>query len=785
MEPFTLTALGIFLAPYLQKAGKKVAEKTVENLFESREDLAKKFSGLFNREIITLGLNDSVTAEEAVEQLEANYEVKTEIDTKVAANRDLLNELVEAFKQMPRAEFSGITLNTKKIGVVNISDTSAQNLGTQLNAPQAPVTITNFFGGEKSQLDLLSNIPAAKGFVGREDELKALRKAKQDGKTSFVLHGCGGVGKTALALKFIEEIKGEFHAHIRVHMQGLANALSPNDAMLEVIRAFKPDVPSLPPEQIESLYISLLNQYEPLLFFDNAKNRNQVEPLNQKAAFVVITSRATFNVSGGCSEKVGQMSDEDAERLLYSIADEARFDGKAGELAKLAGYLPMALLPLAGTLAEDITEDMVLLIEKYSNRKERLRLSDPNRENLSIEASFALSYESLDLKLREYWQKLVIFPLDFELQALKAIWQNDNIKEFHSALVRHNLIIYDVDSKRSRLHDLARDYLNEKLSENERLLTGRLHACHYGGFLKGLKKMDIENIKGFDLERLNIEQGYEWIENNKDVDASVASIIEDYTGNVSVIPILLLRLEAKTFLKRMELGYEVSKKTGNRECENLCLGRIGITYKDSKSYTIALAFHLKALEIARSISHHFGESLHLGNCGVCYRRMKNYQKAISFHEEAFRISKNINDRQLEMLWSSNLGLDYLAIKDLNKAVDYLENALLISNEIDDALGKSFIMQNLGDCYHRLGHFQKSIELNNASLELSREIVDGRSEIKRLNSLGESYRKLGDKEKAKLHFKEAFSKLERKNSSHAKMVRGWLEEMKDETENDNK
>jgi len=128
MEPITLTltALGVFLAPYLQKAGEKVAEKTIETLFDSRKDLAEKFTGLFHQEIITLGLNDSATTEEVVEQLEAKPEIKAEIAKKVVDNRDLLDELAEAFKPM------GITINAKNIGAV-------------INQPTGPINLNNTF----------------------------------------------------------------------------------------------------------------------------------------------------------------------------------------------------------------------------------------------------------------------------------------------------------------------------------------------------------------------------------------------------------------------------------------------------------------------------------------------------------------------------------------------------------------------------------------------------------------------------------------------------------------
>ena len=128
MEPITLTAIGIFLAPYLIKAGDKVTEKTVEALFDSRKDLAEKFKGLFNTEIISLGLSDTSSSIEISKQLEAKPEIKEEISKKVANNQDLLNELIIHSNLSANPALKGIAINAEKIAQVNINSTVTQNI---------------------------------------------------------------------------------------------------------------------------------------------------------------------------------------------------------------------------------------------------------------------------------------------------------------------------------------------------------------------------------------------------------------------------------------------------------------------------------------------------------------------------------------------------------------------------------------------------------------------------------------------------------------------------------
>ena len=95
----TLAAIAVFLSPFLSKAGEKVAEKTVETLFDARQDLADKFGNLFHAEFQTLGLSETATAAEISQQLAARPEVKEAIREKVAANQELMGKLTEALSK--------------------------------------------------------------------------------------------------------------------------------------------------------------------------------------------------------------------------------------------------------------------------------------------------------------------------------------------------------------------------------------------------------------------------------------------------------------------------------------------------------------------------------------------------------------------------------------------------------------------------------------------------------------------------------------------------------------
>jgi hypothetical protein len=116
MEPITMTALAVILAPFFQKAGETLATESVKLALEKRQDIKEGFVNLFKRdEIITLGLNDEKSPEEITALVKANPETAEAVTRKIEANPDLLNELLEIIKQQSGKDSSNITINAKNI----------------------------------------------------------------------------------------------------------------------------------------------------------------------------------------------------------------------------------------------------------------------------------------------------------------------------------------------------------------------------------------------------------------------------------------------------------------------------------------------------------------------------------------------------------------------------------------------------------------------------------------------------------------------------------------------
>jgi tetratricopeptide (TPR) repeat protein len=637
-----------------------------------------------------------------------------------------------------------------KIAQVNINP---QHVEQHVHLPNPPQSIP-------------SNIPSPKGFIGSEVELVALRQARADGKTSFVLHGIGGVGKTDLALKFIEEIKADYSSHIRVDMFGLSNKpTTANDAKLEVIRMFKPDVPAnLDEKDINNLYISLLNQHKTILFFDNAKDRDQVIPLCKDVpALVVITSRTNLYVTGCFSLPVEQMSPADARNLLYSVADEERYDGQADALAYLAGYLPMALLPLGGMLAEYITLEASELVEKYKERKERLQLADPNRENLTVMASFDLSYERLNDELQTCWRKLAVFPADFDLEAMQAVWQIAEGKAIRDELVKKHLLEFDKNTKRYHLHDLAHDYTGEKITPNEGAECEWRYFAYYGYFVSSLISTTTGNLNSFQIESTNIWHGldyltklqngdYPWVDRSN---FKVLSCILQYAG----APIFLYRLQPNDYLKLQQFGLSVSRELKGQTvsgfdialCEADFLRNIGTAYRSLGFLDFSISYQSQARKKFYEIKNKIGEAECLGNLGNAYLDKGDFKEAIKHSRLAIAIFKDeehivglgreYNNLGLGMLMDNypydevlsifeqsldfiNTSLDTIArgnllnswgclclkFEKLNEALVFFDDCISVTKENGDILTMARAFENIGTTNLRLKKKDESSDI---------------------------------------------------------------------------
>ncbi len=624
-------------------------------------------------------------------------------------------------------------------------------------------------------INALHQLPSPpRDFTGREDELDELMHALEHGGVTICgLQGPGGVGKTALALALAQRLTPRYpDAQFYLNLKGTSKTpLSAADAMAHVIRAYQPAAKLSKSEtDLSALYRSVLHNQRALLLIDNAADRNQVEPLiPPESCAVLVTSRQHFTLPGLCSRSLDTLPAEDAQKLLLKIAP--RISEQADTIAKLCGYLPLALRLAASALAEQIDLGVKDYVKRLTNAQQRLKL---------IDASLRSSYELLSPNIQEHWRLLATFPNTFDVAAATAVWglESDAAQDASSELVKYSLLEWNKATVRYRLHDLARLFAADCLSKAERDQGQRRHASHYLRIIReadGLYLQGGEMLKRglvlFELEWPNIQAGQRWAEKNAGKDDAAASLCNDYLN--AGVHLLFIFHHTRERIRWLKSALAAARRLKRRADEGWHLNILGGVYWALGEVHQAIKLYKQQLAIAQEIGDRRLEGHALGGLGWSYSALNKTQQAIELYEQYLTIFQGFNDRYAESHALRSLGEEHFKLGEVRRAIELNEQALVIVREINDQRSEGITLGNLGRAYAALGEARRAIELCKQSLLISREIGDLSSEGNALWNLSLMSDKLDERNEANAYAKAALEIFEQVESPYAAEVRHQL------------
>jgi tetratricopeptide (TPR) repeat protein len=652
------------------------------------------------------------------------------------------------FNQITNAENSRIEKQVQGETIVTLEENAGNNK-IATGDKSIVAEIVNINQTAPATYTALHQLPSPpSGFVGRKKEIKELLKLlEKGGITISALHGMGGVGKTALALKLAHHLKAQYpNAQFYLDLKGASlQPLTAGEAMAHVIRAYHPTA-QLPEEEssLRAIYLSVLDNQKALLLMDNAAGRGQIEPLiPPPGSVLLVTSRNRFTVNGLAAKNLDTLEASDAKQLLLKIAP--RIGNCAEKIAELCGYLPLAL-----ELAASALNKMVMLTaEEYVQR-----LTEATRRLQLVEASLSLSYDLLTEELQRCWRMLAIFPNTFDTAAAVALWGVPvaEAQDLLAELISYSLIEWNATTRRYRLHDLLKLLAHNRVNHKEQYSAGKLHAIYYREVLaqagdlysEGGDKVT-QGLALFDLERENIDNGQDWAAANTDSEEEILRLSMEYYN--AAYYMLGMRFYPRERIRWLEISLKAARKLGDRAYQGYALGNLGNAYADLGETRKAIEYHEQALLIDREIGDRRGEGQVLGNLGIAYAALGETRKAIQFYEQRLEIAREIGDHRGEGNALGNLGNAYAVLGETRKAIEYHEQALLIDREIGDRRGEGNALGGLGNAYYDLGETRKAIELYEQWLVITREIGDRRGEGNALWNSALAYDELGDRAQA--------------------------------------
>src|SRR5262249_50815674 len=201
-----------------------------------------------------------------------------------------------------------------------------------------------------------------------------------------------------------------------------------------------------------------------LLLLDDAAGHEQVRPLlpGTAGSLVLVTSRRRLTaLEDAAVVSLGTLSPAEAAALLVRLAGRADLDPGAapvGEIARLCGYLPLAIWMLARQLQHHPARTGEELAAGLAAARDRLAVM--RAENLSVAAAFDLSYADLTAAQQRLFCRLGVAPgPDIDAYAAAALddtgvaaarGQLDELYDHH--------LITEPAPGRYLLHDLLREY---------------------------------------------------------------------------------------------------------------------------------------------------------------------------------------------------------------------------------------------------------------------------------------------------------------------------------------
>jgi tetratricopeptide (TPR) repeat protein/transcriptional regulator with XRE-family HTH domain len=603
-------------------------------------------------------------------------------------------------------------------------------------------------------------------FIGRSNEIKRVCAALQ---TSPATSGCalisgvrgmGGVGKTELAYQVAHELRASFpDAQLVIELRGAsATPLPPDLALQTLIRAFTPDA-RLPAElpDLQRLYCSLLHGQRVLILADDARDAAQVRPLIPPAGCVLlITSRTRFTLPGMDTVDLEQLDLDEAITFLHQICPRLS-DAEAQEIARACGALPLALRVSGGILHNDPALLVAAYLAQLTDIHQRLaHLRDPDDAQLDVEASLALSYSQLDAEAQRVFRQLGVLVADFATPLAQAVVAADAVEPVEAVLrglLRRNLVLYDSQRARWRLHDLVRALalrLLEEVGELEpawwRYAQAALELAQttQKQYLAGGDSV-LTALAQFDAERPHIDASRQWATDHSGTQAGDVLLVAEALATLEIGD---LRYDKQCErIPQMETALAAARRSGDQPNEARILNNLGIAYGNLGKLEQAIGYFEQRRTLARTLGDQRGEGIALINLGASYYNLGDVRQMSAAFEQVLTIMYEIGDRRLQGTAFINLGNASYRLGRLHRARDYYEQALAVAREIGNLQDESCALNNLGVIYCAQGDAEHALHYQLQALTCVRAIGHRRGEGSILFDLVQTYRELGDVQQA--------------------------------------
>jgi tetratricopeptide (TPR) repeat protein len=702
-----------------------------------------------------------------------------------------------------------------------------QRVHADLLAGRAPEP-TGDAGGAAAQVVVPRQLPAdVDGFTGREQELVRLERllgvVGDDAAVQTVgpvvvsaVAGTAGIGKSALAVHAAHRLAERFpDGQLYVNLQGAAVGLAPL-APLEVLGRFlralwvEPNAIPSDLQEAAGLFRSRAAGRRLLVVLDDAADANQVRPLLPAApgCGVLVTSRRVLTSLEGVHQlHLDVLDPAEAVELLGRLAGPQRVAAEsqaAAEVARLCGYLPLALRIAGARLAARPAWPVQTLADRLADAQ--ARLDELELADIGVRASFTVSYHQLhdssdpaDCAAADVFGLLGL-PDGPELGVPVAARLLDMGEEAAERVLERLVDAHLLETPapgRYRLHDLLRLYARELAQQHPRPERAAAMARALG-FYAATAWQTLAVLRPGDprlghiddrwseggLELADDQAALAWLEAERPNLLAAAEQAATCPGAPAELAIQLAHALFGFFHVRKYLqdwaqvnhtALEVARRTGDRVAQGQALNDLGTVHRWQGRYEQTLACQQQSLAIYRELGDRRGQAGSLGNLGLVYEGQGRHQEALACHKASLAIFRELGDRHSQAGSVTDLGVVYERLGRYEEALARQQESLALYRGLGDRDGQAECLRKLGVVYLRQGRHEQALAILRESLALYRELGLPHGQAESLRELGETLRALGRHEEARAHWHEALADFERLHTPDADQVRALLAE----------
>ena len=385
-------------------------------------------------------------------------------------------------------------------------------------------------------------LPAAPAIlIGQDDVCNHVRQhlSSVSGQ-GLLLHGMGGVGKTAIITYSMLTISERnrpncFFLNVRGFELDTKEDDQVKQALTRLIRRYS-DFEGKLPEAITdliALWKQTSRQVSDVLILDNVASQKQLDALFPiGTAPWLVTSRNRLTIKGKAFE-IETLSSQHAAQLAIATCADQGFTLTAviaDRLCRSCDYLPLAIEVTASTIAVTPSLNTEEFLTRLADERKRLALAENWEE--AVISRLKVSVDLLSAEHQKAWACLGLFKEGFFLDAGKAILNETDIHAVLADCERRHLIsssrLEEELSIRYYFHDLLRAIairiFDEQIAQNK-LDIKRKFSVFYAELVQSFKtasnKIDRSKInRRILLEIENIRSAFDYsIEDQADVEA--------------------------------------------------------------------------------------------------------------------------------------------------------------------------------------------------------------------------------------------------------------------------